>query len=236
MPVQGKVPMFGSSLHRRFAAERAMGIDQHFRAEGTAAILALIAVSARIAADGTSAHNIPVGQKGLSLLIIILFGLLHFQLTPAVQRGKELLCGLMMYRFTGPVVDIERNSQVGKVLFDQLMILVDNGPWCSAFLHGLDRDSRSVLVTSANEGNIPLLSPQVTHINICRQISARQVANVLQSVRIGQRCRNQVSFWSTHHSKLVANLRPSQQSGKAKSAGAHEAGRAHSCKVNSTIA
>src|SRR5258706_15016711 len=105
MSVQGKVPVFGSSLHRGLAAEGAMAIDQHFRAQGAAAILALIAISAGIAADRTGAHNIPVGEEGLSLLIIILLTLLHFQLTPAVQRGKELLCGLVVYRLAGPVVD-----------------------------------------------------------------------------------------------------------------------------------
>jgi 5-carboxymethyl-2-hydroxymuconate isomerase len=54
------------------AAERAARIDEVLGAERAAALLALVAVSIRIAAGRAGADDVPVGEELLGLLIVVL--------------------------------------------------------------------------------------------------------------------------------------------------------------------
>src|SRR6187402_1307760 len=103
-----------------------MRVDQHFGAERAAAILALVAIGTRVAADGTGTHDISVGEKGLCFFVIVLLAVLYFQFAAVIQKSKELLRSLMVKRFAGTVINIERDTQIGEVLFDQLVVFVDN--------------------------------------------------------------------------------------------------------------
>ena len=74
------------------------------------------------------------------------------------------------------------------------MIFIDDGLRCCVFLHRLDGDGSSMFITSAYKHHIAFLRAQVTYINICRQVGARQVTNMLQAIGIGKGRSNQISF------------------------------------------
>ena len=70
--VQRQVPVFRLPLHGYGTRHGAVRVDQFVGRKGRAALLALVAVSAVVAALGTGPHDIPVGQEGLRLLVVIL--------------------------------------------------------------------------------------------------------------------------------------------------------------------
>ena len=70
--VQRQVPMLRFAFHGHRTRHGAVRVDQFVGRKGRAALLALVAVGAVIAALGTGPHDIPVGQEGLRLLVVIL--------------------------------------------------------------------------------------------------------------------------------------------------------------------
>src|SRR3569833_4014169 len=104
----------------------------------------------------------------------------------------------MMNGFTGTVINIKGDPHICKVLFDQRMVFIDDGPGCGAFLHGLKGDGSPVFITAAYKRYIPLLRSQISDIYIRRQVGPSQVTDMFQAVGIRQCCRDQVSFWLIH--------------------------------------
>ena len=70
--IQRQIPMLGLLLHKLAAAESRLRIDQFIRAEGSAALLALVAVCSLRTAARAGTCNISVSKEGLGLLVIIL--------------------------------------------------------------------------------------------------------------------------------------------------------------------
>ena len=117
----------------------------------------------------------------------------HIQVTTVIQVSKKLLRSFVVQGCAGAVVYIKRNTQVIKILFDDGVVLIYNSLRRSALLHRLYRYGRAMLIAAAHKHYIALLRAQVAHINIRRQVSPRQVANVLKAIGIGQSCRNGVA-------------------------------------------
>ena len=97
------------------------------------------------------------------------------------------------------VVYIKADLEVCKVFLHRLVVLVDDGLWGSPFFHGLDRNRRTMFITSTNKNHIPFLGSEVTGINVCRNIGTGKVTNMLQAVCVGKRRSNQVSFGKMVH-------------------------------------
>ena len=62
------------------------------------------------------------------------------------------------------------------------MVLINNSLGGRTFFHRLDRDGCTMFITSADKGDIPLSGPQVTHIDIRRQVGPSKVADVKNAV------------------------------------------------------
>jgi hypothetical protein len=56
-----------------------------------------------------------------------------------------------------------------------------------------------MLITSTNKNNIPFLGPEITGINICRDIGTCQVTDMFQSVGIRECRGNKVSLGEIVH-------------------------------------
>src|ERR1700743_114885 len=117
--------MLRDLLHRRLSAQRTMRVDQYLRTQRRTAVLALIAISPGIAANGAGPDDKSICEKGLGFFVIILFAFFFDKLSPVVQIGEPFPRGLMMDRLAGPVIDIEGYAQIGEILFDQFMVFVD---------------------------------------------------------------------------------------------------------------
>ena len=107
----------------------------------------------------------------------------------------------MVDGLTGTVVDIKAHAQVFKVLFHGCMVFVDDGAGRSTFLGGLDGDGGAMLITATDKHYISFLRPQVTGIDVSRNISTRQVSNVLEAIGVGEGGSNQIAFGHGHFRK-----------------------------------
>jgi hypothetical protein len=56
-----------------------------------------------------------------------------------------------------------------------------------------------MFVTATDKNNIPFLGPEVTGINICRDIGTCQMTDMFQPVGVGECRGNEVSFWEIVH-------------------------------------
>src|SRR5687768_5923444 len=97
------------------------------------------------------------------------------------------------------VINIKGDSQLLETAGYQGVILVDNSLRGRIFLKSLIWNSRSVLVTAANKKNILSGRSQVANINIGRDISTCEMANVLGAIGVRQRRCNGIAFKFGHN-------------------------------------
>ena len=92
---QGQIPVFGGLLYQAVARVVLIGgVDKLFGREGSATLLALVAIGALGTAARTGAHNVAVGEKLACYLVAILFFSDLFQLAIVVQLAEEVLANL----------------------------------------------------------------------------------------------------------------------------------------------
>ena len=95
----------------------------------------------------------------------------------------------MVHLRRGASIDIERNAELLKRLFDKFVVAVHDVLRRAAFFLGADGDGHPVLVASSDEEDLFFLQPQVADIDVSRYIHPGQVADMHRSVGIGQgRC------------------------------------------------
>ena len=150
VPIQRKIPVFRLTLHGHGTRHGAVRVDQFVGRKGRAALLALVAVSAVVAAFGAGSHDITVGQKGLRLLVVILQRGLFDELAFVVEFSEKGRSGLGMGLGRGPRIDVERHAQPLERFFDQRVVTVHDLLGRHALLAGLDRDGYAVFVRSAD--------------------------------------------------------------------------------------
>ena len=109
--IQRQIPVFCLPLHRHRARDGAVGVDQFVGRKGRTALLALVAVSPLVAAAGTGAHDVAVGEKGVGLLVVILLGRAFDEFARVIERAEELRGGAGMGGRGRAGVDVERNTQ-----------------------------------------------------------------------------------------------------------------------------
>ena len=187
--VQGQIPVRGLLHHGLTAADGALGVNQLRGAERRAALLALVAISALSVATGTFARDVAVGQESLGLLVIVLHRGLLDELALVIELAEEVRCRVMVHLRRGASIDIERNAELLKRLFDKFVVAVHDVLRRAAFFLGADGDGHPVLVASSDEEDLFFLQPQVADIDVSRYIHPGQVADMHRSVGIGQgRC------------------------------------------------
>src|SRR5690606_9458153 len=99
--------MLGFAKHGGLAAERRDRVNQVGRIERCTTLFALIAICPFIFTVRAGASDIPVGQKLVILLIIILFGYLFDKFPFFIQVEEKLLRKLVMYLLGSTMVDIK---------------------------------------------------------------------------------------------------------------------------------
>ncbi len=76
------------------------------------------------------------------------------------------------------MIDIKRDIQVSEIFFHRFVVLINDCLRRSALFHRLYGDGRTMFIATAHKYHISFLCPQVAGINICRNISTRQVTHM----------------------------------------------------------
>src|SRR3978361_2310360 len=92
------------------------------------------------------------------------------------------------------MVNIKRDAEFLKTLFDLVVVFINNSLRGSSLLFGFYSDGRAVLIRAANVNYIFLLKSQVSYKNIGRQVSPGQMTNMQRAIGVWQRRSNCVSF------------------------------------------
>ena len=192
--IQRQIPVFRLTLHGHGTRHGAVRIDQLVGREGRAALLALVAVSAVVAALGTGADDITVGEERLRLLVVILHRSLLDELPLVVQLAEKFRSGLGMRRRRSPRIDVERHSQPLERLFDHAVVTVHDLLRRHSLLAGLDGDGHAMFVASADRNHVAAPEPQVTGINVRRYVNSRQMADMHRPVGIGKSRGNEITL------------------------------------------
>src|SRR5947207_11310852 len=94
--------------------------------------------------------NVPVGQKLLVILVIILLAELFDKLILFVKVEEKLLRQIMMYRRRCAVINIKRYPKLFKTFFYLGMVFINNSLGRGILFLGLYGDSRAMLIRPAN--------------------------------------------------------------------------------------
>ena len=185
--------MVGFRMSGEFG-ELGTGMDEVGRFVAGAAFLALIASSFCVAAFGTGADDIAVGEEFFIFLRIELLGDALFD-EPVAEEVLEILCGgFDMPRPGGARVVVERKFELGEKVFEDLVEMIDvlfgsfSGHLCA------EGDGDAMFIGAANVEDVIALEPFEARIAIARQIGPGDVAKMEGAVRIGERRRDEDLF------------------------------------------
>ena len=193
--VQRQVPVLRHLFDRLCAAHLGMRVDEFLWTQRGTAFLALVAVSAFIAALGAGAHDVTVSQEHLGFRIVELLAFLLDELAFLIELAEELSRILVVRGRRGAGVDVEGDAEIGKRLFDERMILVDNILRGTSFLAGRHGDGHAVLVGAADKERLAPAHPQIADIDIGRDIDTGQMSDMDRAVRIRQRASDEIPFF-----------------------------------------
>ena len=90
----------------------------------------------------------------------------------------------MMYITRRAAVDIERDTELGKRVFDYLVITVDNLLNGDAFLACTDSNRYAMLVAAADEDNFLFLQTEIANVNISWHIHSSKMTDVYTAIGI----------------------------------------------------
>ena len=144
-------------------------------------------------------HNVAVGEKLLRLLVEILLRGLLDELAGIVELGKESAGNFGVGAGRRTRIHIKRHFKIAERVANQGMVFINDLLRRNAFFLGANGNGHAVLVGAANKFYVTPYRAQVAHINIGRQINARQVANVHWAIGIGQSSRNGVALRNNSH-------------------------------------
>ena len=145
-------------------------------------------------AVGAFARDVAVGQEGVGLFVVILHGSLLHELALVVECAEEVRCRLAMHLGRGASIYIERDAELLKRVLDQLMVAVHHVLRRDALLAGPDGDGHAVFVRTADEEYVLLLQPEIAHVDVRRDVHARQVSDMHRPVGVRQGRRDSCSF------------------------------------------
>ena len=202
--VERQVPVLGLHLLRLASAQCRFRVDKFLRAERTSALLALVAISIRIAALRASTCYITVCEESLSLRIEELLSLLRNELSIVIKLAEKLRSILFVHLGSRPGINIEIDTKSGERILDNLMILVHNILRRTTLTFRSDSNRHTMLITSANIKDILTTHSEIPDIDISRHINTGKMTYVHRAVRIRQRTGNKCSFEFFVH--IINNL------------------------------
>ena len=136
----------------------------------------------------TLARHVTVGQKLLRLLVVELRRGFLRQFALFVEFFEEIRGKLVVGFARRATVDVERDAEIRKTLFDEFVVAIDHILRRDALFSGTNRDGNAVFIASANVHHILFFQSQIAHINVGRHVNAREVSDVYAAVCVGQ-CR-----------------------------------------------
>src|SRR5436190_4672377 len=104
----------------------------------------------------------------------------------------------MMYFIRRAGIDIKGDSHFCQALLNDSMIFIHDLLWRYAFFHGPDSNWDTMFIASTYKFYIPFLCPEIAYIDIGRDVTTCQVADMQRPVGIGKSSSNQVSFKISH--------------------------------------
>jgi hypothetical protein len=126
-----------------------MGIDQFIRTQSASTLLTLVTVGSLSTAFGAGTHYISVRKETFGLLIIILLALPLHKLSLIIEFLKKFRCSFVVNPGTGTGIDVKLNPEIGKRVFDDAVVFVNNILGSTTLLSSLNGDWNSVLVGTA---------------------------------------------------------------------------------------
>ena len=192
--VEWQVPVFRLAQHWRGATDGTLRVDEFGGRETSTALLALVAVCAFAVAVRTFACDIPVGEEGLCLLVVILLTLLFHKLAFFVELAEKLCRGLGVYLARCAAVDVEADAEALEAVFYQVVITVHHVLRSDAFLAGAYGNGHSVFIAAADKKHVASSQAEISHVDISRHIHSSQMANMHTAVCIRQRRRNECAL------------------------------------------
>ena len=125
--LERQIPVGGLLLYRVSSAEFALRVDEFVRAEGAAALLALVAIGSFGAALRAGADDVAVSQESLGLRVIVLLALTGDELALIVEFLEKLRSVLGVDGRRGAAIDVEIDAQAGeRVLYDSMLAVNQN--------------------------------------------------------------------------------------------------------------
>ena len=197
--VEGEIPVACFAEHGLGAAHGTLGVDEFGGREGSAALLALVAVGTLAVAVGALACDVAVGQEGVCLLVVVLLALFFHKFAFVIECAEEVGCRLAMRLGGGASVGVEGDAEALERLLDEFVVAVDHLLRGAVLLAGTYGDGHAVLVGAADEEHVTLAQPEVTHIDVGGHVDAGQVTYVHAAIGIGQRGRDQRTFEILFH-------------------------------------
>ena len=91
-------------------------------------------------------------------------------------------------------VDIEIDAKSGEGILDYLVVLVHNILWGTSLLPSLDSNRHAMLIRPTDIKNILSLHPQISHIDIGRNIHSGKMSDMHRAIGVRQRAGHQSSF------------------------------------------
>ena len=204
--IERKIPVSGLFLDRLRAAELWLRIEQLFRAEGASAFLTLVTICSFSAAFRASTHNIPVGKESLCLRVIILLAFFRYEFAPVIEFAEKFGGILLMDLRRGAAVYVEIDSETGKRILDDSVILVNHILRSAALLAGLYRNRNSVFIRSADIEDILPFQPEISDINVGRDIHACQMPDMHWTVGVWKRAGHKRAAMFFFHKYLNLNI------------------------------
>ena len=201
---QRQIPVFGRALHKAVPRVVLVGwVDEFVGRKSCAALLALVAVSAREMAARALAHNVAVGQELARLLVAeLLLGLLLKQ-TVVVEFAEEIGGKLMVYGRCGAAIDVERDAELLKRFFNQIVVAVHHLLHRDALFLRADGNGHAVLVASADEHNLTSACAKIACVDVGRHINPGQMPDVHRPVGVRQSRCDCVSFIFSHNLEIL---------------------------------
>jgi hypothetical protein len=184
-----RLALFGSR-----AADLADDVLHAQRLELLAAARALVPARLLVAALVAGAEDVAVGEEHGVLHAVELLARALQEVAVQVEAAEELLArrGVVGAETrAGPVVETDREAVEGAL--DLLAPAPDVVGVGDVLLLRVDRDRRAVLVRAADEDDVLALHAQRAHVDVGREVGARDLAEVDRAVGVGEGAGDEVA-------------------------------------------
>ncbi|OPZ81765.1 MAG: hypothetical protein BWY77_00489 [bacterium ADurb.Bin431] len=178
--------MPGLTQHRGASADLAVGMNELGLLERAAACLALIPARPGTVAARALALNEAIGEETGALFTVELLDGALDQKALVMDDLEKISRGAVLHRCRGARKVVETHAEPGKGVVMVGPVFVDDLLGRHPRLFSGDGDGHAVLIGAADIDHIALFEALVAHIDVRRQISPGEVAEMDRPVGVGQ--------------------------------------------------